>query len=115
MEDNTTNKFNTLKLVVKINVWMCIIFTVGIFIPPFVISIFAKGSYQWFLVASGIVILMPGILFGITWVICIIYKFKKNIAKEIKEAYMLMPIYYIFITMPVLALEIYIINLFMQY
>lgn len=115
MEENKINKWNTLKLIVKINAWMCVISTVAIFVPPFIISLFVKDSYEWFLVASGIVILMPGILFGITWVICIIYAFKKNIAKKIKDAYMLMPVYYIFITMPIFVLEIYIINLFIQY
>lgn len=113
MKENEISKWNILKLVLKINFWMCMCFNVAIFILPFTVTLFIKDTYTCLLLSSGIVISMPAILFVITWIICIIYSFKKNIAKEIKNAYMLMPIYYTFVTLPIFGLESYIISLFM--
>lgn len=105
MKENAINKRYILKLVLKINIWMRIISTASIFGIPFIISKININSYVCTL---GTAFLMPVILFVITWVICIIYSFKKNISKKIKNAYMLMPAYYIFVTFPFLSLVIYI-------
>jgi len=54
--------------------------------------------YKGAICVLGTTFLMPIMLFAIMWIACIIYAFKKNIAKGVKEAYMLMSVYYIFIT-----------------
>lgn len=112
MRENKISKWNILKLVLKINFWLCVISMVSIFVIPFIISKINMNSYEVGICTLGTAFLMPVILFVITWIVCIIYSFKKNIAKEIKNAYMLMPIYYIFITFPFLSLVLYILNIF---
>ena len=110
MDGTEISKATILKLIIKINIWMCIISAVSILGVPFILSKIPMGQYDGAICVLGTAFLMPIILFAITWIICITYKFKKNIAKEIKDAYMLMPIYYIFITFPFLSLVLYIMN-----
>lgn len=110
MNGTKISKATILKLIIKINIWMCIISAVSILGVPFIISKINMASYEGAICVLGTAFLMPILLFAITWVICIIYAFKKNIAKGVKNAYMLMPIYYIFITFPFLSLVLYIMN-----
>ena len=108
MDGTEISKTTILKLIIKINVWMCIISATFIFGVPFIISKIPMDQYDGAICVLGTAFLMPIILFAIAWVICIIYAFKKNISKKVKDAYMLMPVYYIFITFPFLSLVLYI-------
>ncbi len=110
MDGTEISKVAISKLIIKINIWMCIISVVSILGVPFIISKIPMPQYDVAICVLGTAFLMPIMLFAITWVICIIYAFKKNIAKKVKEAYMLMPVYYIFITFPFLSLVLYIIE-----
>lgn len=99
-----------IKLVIRINIFMCIVLAILIFIPIFIAPMFLNKSDDFKVVYVALGALVPMILYLITWIVCIVAIFNKKIEKYKRDAYMLMPIYYMFVTLPAFLGLFYIIN-----
>ena len=87
-----------------------IISFIAIFGPPFIIMRLNIEENVAFNLACSNLIFMPTILFVVTLVIGLVCKLNKNISKEVKEKYMLLPFYYVFFTPVFSMLLMYIID-----
>ena len=98
MSTSKTNKIQVIWLKLRIAMSIGIISFIAIFGPPFIIMRLNIEENFAFNLACANLIFMPIVLFIITLVIGLVFKLKKNVSKEIKEKYMVLPVYYVFFT-----------------
>ena len=99
MEKGLT-KYELLKLKIILNICMCVVSAFLIFVLPMGIIQLNIKQEVGLLLCLGSLFIMPWILFGITCIFWLVYKFRKNVDKGIRKMYMNMPGYYILITIP---------------
>lgn len=100
MEKKELTKSELLKLKITLNICMCVVSAFLIFILPMGIIQFDIKQEVGFLLCLGSLFIMPWILFGVTCIFWLVYKFRKNVDKGTRKMYMNMPAYYLLITMP---------------
>ena len=79
---------------------MCVVSAFLICILPLGIIQLDIKQEVGFLLSLGSLFIMPWILFGVTCIFWLVYKFRKNVDNRIRKMYMNMPAYYLLITMP---------------
>ncbi len=98
MSTSKKNKMQIIWLRLRIAMSISIISFIAIVGPPFIIMRLNIEEDLAFNLACANLIFMPIILFIVTLIIGLVCKLNKNVSKEVKEKYTLLPFYYVFFT-----------------